>query len=517
MSALVGVRARSGIALVAILLTLLILPTSVTGSGVALPHIGAETHASLDALQWAVHAYNLTFASFMLACGSLADLLGRRRVFTAGAALFAAASMVSAVATDIYLLDLARGIAGVGAAALLTSGSSILATTFGGAARTRVFAAVGITTGAGLALGAMAAGLLSDNLGWRSFFGSHGLLMLLVLLAVPFLRESRGAAGSTVDWAGTSTFVAGLFLLMLGVVEGPQWGWGSPGVLGLLAGSVLLMVLFVLVERRQRHPMFDLALLRSTRFVALCLIPVVVTFAFVILLPLLPNYLLVANRASSQAAGATMLLMTLPILVTPILANRLIRIGCVARTVFALSLACLTIGVGWLAAILQPGVGVAALAGPLILLGVGLGLNFGLVDGAVLTVVPAESTGAAAGFLNTLRLGSEAVVIAAAGSALVDLLGNRLGDGWSPRYPGTPEALANSVNSGDLGGPMSMLPGGIRPQFFDFVTQSFTGAWQVVLWSSAAICAALSVAIYAMLAEPEREPAPAAEVAARQS
>ncbi|MEV0082835.1 hypothetical protein [Saccharopolyspora sp. NPDC050642] len=96
--------------------------------------------------------------------------------------------------------------------------------------------------------------------------------MLLVLLAVPFLRESRGASGSKVDWAGTSTFVAGLFLLMLGVVEGPQWGWGSPGVLGLLAGSVLLMVLFVLVERRQRHPMFDLALLRSTRFVALCLI-----------------------------------------------------------------------------------------------------------------------------------------------------------------------------------------------------------------------------------------------------
>ncbi|MEU4996493.1 MFS transporter [Streptomyces sp. NPDC021622] len=82
-------------------MTLLILPTSVTGSGVALPHIGLDTDASLDALQWVVHAYNLTFASFMLACGALADLLGRRRVFAVGAVLFTVASLVSAVVSDI--------------------------------------------------------------------------------------------------------------------------------------------------------------------------------------------------------------------------------------------------------------------------------------------------------------------------------------------------------------------------------------------------------------------------------
>ncbi|MEU9117322.1 MFS transporter [Streptomyces sp. NPDC048483] len=506
-------RPKPAVALSAVLLTLLILPTSVTGAGVLFPHIGRDTGASLDALQWAVHGYNLTFASCMLACGSLADLFGRRRVFAVGAVLFTVASLVSAAASNIFLLDAARGLAGLGAAALLTAGCSLLAATFEGAARHRAFSAVGIVTGGGLALGAMAAGALADTLGWRAFFGLHAVLMLLVLSAVPFLGESRSVTAARVDWLGTAAFVSSLFLLMLGTVEGPQWGWGSAGVLGLLAGSAALMVAFVLVERHARYPMLDLKLLRNARFMALCLIPVVVTFSFVILLPLLPNYLMVANGAGSRAAGSTMLVMALPILVTPLLAGRLIKWGLSTRAVFGLSLMCLTIGLAWLALVLRPGVGLAALAGPMITLGVGLGLNFGLVDGAVLNVVAPEATGTAAGFLNTLRLGSEAVVIAAVGAALVDLVRDGLGDGLRrfPAYRGGAGELANSVNAGDLTGALSGLPTENRPAFFDYVTHGLTGAWQTVLWTSAGICMALSLAIYAMLAEPKPEPEPEPE------
>ncbi|UQI45993.1 MFS transporter [Streptomyces sp. HU2014] len=506
----------------AILLALLILPTSVTGSGVALPHIGRDTDASLAALQWVAHGYNLTFASFMLACGSLADRFGRRRMFGAGAVLFTVSSLASALASDVLVLDVMRALAGVGAAALLTSSSSILAAAFQGAARTRAFAAIGIVTGAGLALGAMAAGTLTDAFGWRSFFALHAALMLLVLLAVPLIDESRGASSARVDWAGTATFVGALFLLMLGTVEGPHWGWGSTEVLGLLAGSAVLMGAFVMVERRVRHPMLDLKLLRNARFMALCLIPVVVTFSFVVLLPLLPNYLVVANGSSSRAAGTTMLVMTLPILVTPLLVGRLMAWGLTTRGVFGLSLVCLTAGTGWLAVVLRPDVGLSALAGPLVTLGVGLGLNFGLVDGAVLTVVAPSATGTAAGFLNTLRLGSEAVVIAAVGSALVNLARGRMGEGLSrfPAYGDGADELANRVNAGDLTGPLTSVPSESRPEFSDFVAQGLTDAWQTVLWVSAAICAALSVAIYAMLggSEPDKgqgtEPASAPTAAA---
>ncbi|MCE0444589.1 hypothetical protein LT493_02055 [Streptomyces tricolor] len=95
---------------------------------------------------------------------------------------------------------------------------------------------------------------------------------------------------------------------MLGTVEGPQRGWGSAEVLGLLVGSVVLLAAFALVERQVRHPMLDLRLLRNRQFTALCLIPVVATLSFVILLPLLPNYLMVANGYSSRDAGGVMLL-----------------------------------------------------------------------------------------------------------------------------------------------------------------------------------------------------------------
>ncbi|WP_180990169.1 MFS transporter [Streptomyces noursei] len=484
------------------LLTLVILPTSVTGSGVALPHIGRDTGAPLDTLQWVVHAYNLAFACAMLACGSLADLLGRRRLFAAGAALFAGASLASAAGVGVLLLDVLRALAGVGAAALLTSGSSILATAFEGAARTRVFAAVGIATGGGLALGATVAGTLADTVGWRWFFAAHGVLMVVVLCAVPGMPESRRADASGLDVPGTAAFVGGLFLVMLGMVEGPQWGWGSPWVLGMLAGAVLLAVVFVRVERRSRHPMVDLGLLRNRRFLALCLIPVAVSCSFVILLPLLPNYLTVVDGMTSRAAGGVLLLMTAPVLLAPPLAGRLIARGLSQRAVFTLSLACLTLGVAGLAVVLRPGAGAGALAAPLLILGVGLGLNFGLVDGAVLTVVAPDATGTAAGLLNTLRLGSEAVAIAAAGAALTGLTRLQLHDGL-PRFPAYREgatALANSVNAGDLSGPATEVPAAVRPGFTAFAAQGFSTAWQFVLGVAAVLCAVLWLVIHRMLA-----------------
>ncbi|QIS09242.1 MFS transporter [Nocardia arthritidis] len=487
----------------AILLTLVILPTSVTGSGVALPRIGRDTGAALDLLQWVVHAYNLTFACFMLACGAMADLLGRRRVFAAGAALFVAASLVSAIAPGVLLLDAARALAGIGAAALLTSGSSILATTFDGPARVRVFAAVGIATGSGLALGAMAAGTVVDLLGWRWFFGAHAVLMAIVLVAVPFLGESRRADGAAVDLPGTLTFVGALLLLMLGLVEGPQWGWASGSVLGMFAGSGVLAICFAVIERRRAQPMLDLALLRNRRFVALSLIPVVVSFAYVILLPLLPNYLMVAKDLTSRAAGGVLLLMSAPILVAPALAGALLRRGMTNRAVFTISLVCLTVGIGWLAIVLRPGGGIGSLIAPLVVLGVGLGLNFGSVDAAVLTVVGSDETGTAAGFLNTLRLGSEAVVIAAAGSALVNLTqhGYQRGLHAFPAYQPGAGPLANQVNAGDLDSPLAAVGPEIRPDFGVFIVDGFTQAWQIVLGACAVICALLSVVIYVLLAE----------------
>lgn len=132
-------RTRPALVLLAVCIAGGLLPASLTGASVALPDIGANLHAGIVPVQWVVNAYNLTFASFMLVAGALADLVGRRRMFAAGAALFAVCAAGSAVAGDILLLDLARGLAGVGAAMILTGGSAMLPTVFSGAKLAKAF------------------------------------------------------------------------------------------------------------------------------------------------------------------------------------------------------------------------------------------------------------------------------------------------------------------------------------------------------------------------------------------
>ena len=136
-------RSRQMLTLVAACLAVLILPASLTGTSVAIPQINAELRPGLVALQWVVNAYNLTFAAFMLISGSLADILGRKRVFISGTALFAACSLVSVIAHNILLLDVARGLSGIGAAAMMTAGSALLAQAYAGKRLAKAFAIFG--------------------------------------------------------------------------------------------------------------------------------------------------------------------------------------------------------------------------------------------------------------------------------------------------------------------------------------------------------------------------------------
>ena len=136
----------------------LLMPFAMAGVSVALPEIATNLHSGLASEQWIVNGYDLTFGSLMLALGSLADLFGRRGLFTIGVAVFAASALAGALSTDILMLDVARALAGAGAAATLTSGSAMLANTFEGPARAKAFGAFGAVVGLGLAFGAPLAG-----------------------------------------------------------------------------------------------------------------------------------------------------------------------------------------------------------------------------------------------------------------------------------------------------------------------------------------------------------------------
>ncbi|MBT2212137.1 MFS transporter [Actinomadura sp. NEAU-AAG7] len=486
-------RPRPTITLAVVMLAFLTVPMSISGAAVALPDIGADLRTAGAPLQWVMNAYNLTFASFTLVAGSTADLVGRRRTFVAGAGLFAVGSLAAAAAPGIALLDAARALSGIGSAGVFASGGAILATTFDGAARTRAFAALGSAAGLGLAAGPTLSGWLVGALGWRATFGTHAALVAVALAGVGYVAESRAAERPRLDVTGAVVFVAGLGALVLGAVQGPEWGWTSPGVVALLAAGVGLLVAFVVLQARSAAPLLDLSLAKNRRFLALCMVPVVSTFGFVTLLTYLPTYLVGASGLSPQRAGTVLLLMTAPVLLAPPLAGGLVNRGVSPRALITLSLALFAGGNAWLT-VIGPSTSVAVIAGPLLMVGLGAGLSFGVGDGAAMSLVEPERAGMATGFLNTMRIGSEAIVIAVYGAVLVSLISGRVGS----------KELAVRVAAGDVTGGASGAP-----------AAGFTDALHIALYGTAAVCVVGTVAIAAALAQPRRRVA--AEVGAADS
>ncbi|WP_405096280.1 MFS transporter [Micromonospora sp. NBC_01412] len=419
-------RRNPKIVLAAVLLSTVSLPITLTGASVALSDIAADLNADLTPVQWVVTGYNAAFGSFMLAGGSLADILGRRRMYALGLALFVVTGLISAVTNDIMVLDVVRAIAGIGAAAAAASGAALLAASFEGAARTRAFGLFGTAIGVGLAFGPTIAGVLVDAFGWRAAFAAPALVALAVLAMVPRLPESRDPAGRRVDVPETLSFTLFLLALIFAVVEGPRQGWTSLWIVGAFVASAALLVCFVVVERCQENPMFDFGLLRSRHFVAFSAAAATIICVMIPLLIYLPSYFTGVLGMTSGQAGATLILLTSPALALPLVGSFITRwIPPTAVVVTAVIL--VGVGAAWLT-IIEPGISTIALAGPLLCIGVGMGVTTGMIDGVALASIDTRRAGTAAGMLNTARIAGETIVIAIFGAVLASTTGGRLAD-----------------------------------------------------------------------------------------
>ncbi|OOC56382.1 MULTISPECIES: MFS transporter [Nocardiopsis] len=414
-------RERGGVLLLAVLLSTLTFPLAITGASVALPSIQTDLGGTLSAGQWVVNSYNACFAAFLVCAGSVADAVGRRRVYSFGLALFCVSGLLCLFVQDIVVLNLLRAAGGVGAAAAVAGGSAMIAAAFDGPARTRAFGLLGTVLGAGTAFGPAVAGLIVETLGWRAAFAFPAAVAGLVLVLVPLVPASRGT-GRPVDRSGAALFTCALLTLIAVLVEGP--GYGLPTVLGGLAVSAALVVAFVLVERRAREPLVDLGLLANRGFVAYALAAAAFMAVLVPLLVYLPSYLIAVVGLGAGRAGLWLLMLTLPTLPLPALGAELAaRLPHTAVVVGALLL-CGTGAMGLLA--LGPDTGPWRLLAPFLLIGTGVGLTNGTVDGMAMGVVPVERTGVAAGVFNATRITVETVALAAVGAALAVLTGGRL-------------------------------------------------------------------------------------------
>ena len=231
---------------------------------VALPSIGRDLQFAQDNLSWVITAYTLTFGGFLLLGGRLADLLGRRRIFIAGAVLFAIASLAGGLAQSDLQLIAARAVQGLGAALISPAALSIVTTTFAeGAERNKALGVWGAVAGSGGAVGVLAGGVLTDTLGWEwVLFVNVPIALAAALLAPRLLDESGDERATSFDIPGAVSVTAGLAILVYALVDGEQAGWGSTQTLILLPVALLLLAVFILIESRVASPLMPFSIFR---------------------------------------------------------------------------------------------------------------------------------------------------------------------------------------------------------------------------------------------------------------
>jgi len=439
-------------ALLAVCSAALALPLAFSAGAVVVPSLQLGQGASPLALAWVTNAFMLTFGGLLLAAGALADRLGRRRVFLAGTAGFAAATACVCLAPDLLWLDIARGLQGIAAAAALASGTAALAQAWQGPGRARAFALLGTTFGAGLALGPLVAGVLLHVAGWRGVFASSGVLALLAcLLGARMLRESHGDR-VRLDVAGMLVFSLMLASLTLALLWLGERGMGAPRVQIAFGACVLLAFLFAWIERRQATPLLDLSLFSQRAFVGVQLLPVATCFGYVVLLVVLPLQLLGVHRQGTGIVGLQMLALSAPLLVLPLLAARWAQRWGSTR-LCALGLLVCALGLWGLSRHAAAPVPMQWIP-QLLLIGAGAALPWGLMDGLSVSVVPVQRAGMAAGMFGTVRVAGEGIALAAVTALLAGLIGRHLPSAG-------PQAIASAsmyLVTGDLDTARAGLP-----------------------------------------------------------
>lgn len=398
---------RSDALLIVVCLAQFMVILDVSIVNVALPSIQDSLHFSDSGLQWVVNAYTLTFAGFLMLGGRACDLLPRHSVFLAGTALFAAASLICAVADTQALLIGARSLQGLGAAVISAASLAIVTSLFAeGAERNRALGLWAAMGGIGGSAGALLGGALTQAFDWPAIFILNVPVGIGVLLAARRLipKLPPAAEEREFDLAGAVLISGGLTALVYGIVRTDTLGWGSTGVLLPIAGGLLMLALFALVEGRiARDPLIPLDVFRMPQLRAANLIVALLFFAMFGMWYFVSLYLQKVQGDDALLAGVSFLPMTLTVFAASATAPKLVaRFG--VRPTLVLGMSLTTIGFLVLATVTPTSAyEVAVLPGGLL---TALGAGWSLVPGTIVAVkgVAAEQNGLASGVVNTSRL-----------------------------------------------------------------------------------------------------------------
>src|SRR2546429_1492735 len=406
-------RRWSALALVVTAQFMVILDVAIVN--VALPSIKTDLDFSQTNLQWVISAYAIMFGGALLLGGRLADLLGRRRLFVAGLALFSASSLLCVLAWSEGSLIAFRAVQGLGGALLAPAALALLMTTFAeGRERNLALGIYGAASGSGAAVGVLLGGVLTSYLSWSwIFFINVPVGIAAIALAPLLLQESRAdVAERHFDFPGAASITAGLMLLVYAMTRATSDGWGSGSTLALVAGAAALVLAFVAIELRSPSPLLPLRIFRSRTLsaanAAMAIVGAVAFSEFFVLTLYLQDVL----HYSAVMSGAAFAGFALSVVVLSNVAQVIVgRFG--VRPTLTAGLLLSAISVAWLTQLPVDGHYFWNLFPAFVLGGAGMGLSFVPVTIASLTGVERSDAGVASGLINTSRQIGGAIGLAA--------------------------------------------------------------------------------------------------------
>ncbi len=368
----------------------------------ALSTIKRDLGASVEELEWTVNAYNLSFAVLLMTAAALGDRLGRKRVFIAGIGLFVGASAACAVAPSVGALIVARAIQGAGAAAVTTLALALVGHAFPPENRGAALGIFFAVNGLAVAGGPLVGGAVTQGIAWQWIFWLNVPVgVALIPLVIRRIPESHGP-DRAIDLPGVALVSAGVLGLVWGLMRGNDAGWGSAEVVGSFAAAVAALTAFVAVERRVRAPMLPLRFFRSRAFSAgngaiFCAVGGLFCAAF-----FMSQFLQTGLGYGPLGAGLRLLPWTATLFFVAPVAGKLVdRFG--ERPFLVVGPLLQAIGFGWVALVAEAGMSYGTLIVPMMVAGVGISMTFPAAQNSVVSSVPQEAIGKAAGINSTMR------------------------------------------------------------------------------------------------------------------
>jgi len=449
----------------------------VTIVNVALPDIQRSLHASLSSLQWVVDAYSLMLASFLLTAGSLGDRLGRRRVFTIGFGVFTFASFLCGISDSPTLLNLCRGLQGIGGAGMFATALALIGQEFQGKDRATAFGVWGATIGGAVAVGPLIGGVITENLGWEwIFFVNVPIGIVAMVLTERKVRNVFAKEPEPLDIPGLVTFSASLFLFIYALIRGNPEGWGSGVILACLIAAAALMAIFITIETRTRYPMLDLGLFRNPAFNGVSAVAFCLSAGMFALFLYITIYLQGVLDYSPLEAGLRFLPLTvLGFVASPVAGALSHRIQ--IRVLLGIGLTLTGVGLLFMHGI-EPSSEWTTLLVGFLFAGVGTGITNPGIGQAAIAVVPVEKSGMGSGINSTFRQVGIATGVAGLGAVFQSEVNSKL----AAQLPHAPKGLGEIVASGGSRAAAALdLPPGLSAKAVRASDVAFVGAFNTII------------------------------------